>query len=73
MARVPRGDSSDTPAHRAKRNQSAKSAFPSRSGRLGFRPIKSTIPGLRPGRQMRGSIAPACRSELRYGGSPSTC
>ena len=40
---------------------------------LGFRLIKSTIQGLRPGRQMRGSFALACRSELRYGGSPSTC
>ena len=35
--------------------------------------IKPTIQGLRQGRQMRGSFAPACRSELRYGGSPSTC
>ena len=40
---------------------------------LGFKLIKSTIQGLRRGRQMRGSFAPACRSELRYGGSPSTC
>ena len=42
-------------------------------GGLGFKLIKSTIQGLRRGRQMRGSFAPACRSELRYGGSPSTC
>ena len=40
---------------------------------LGFKLIKSTIQGLRQGRQMRGSFAPVCRSELRYGGSPSTC
>ena len=37
-------------------------------GTLGFRLMKSTIQGLRQGRQMRGSFAPACRSELRYGG-----
>jgi hypothetical protein len=40
---------------------------------LGSRLIKSTIQGRRRGRQRRDSFAPACRSGLRCGGSPSAC
>ena len=56
-------------------DKSAKSSGVNKSAKvvLGSGLIKSTIQERRRGRQKRGSFAPACRSGLRCGGSPSAC